>query len=214
AGRSGDRAGGRAPGRRARPDRRARSPARRAPRAARPAGRSAPRTLPRCSLLLPLMDFRRGKSRTGWDFPRRKSLGWGRTRRRRPSPPLAGWARAPSGSLLAGFCPGGGAGVPLAEPLLEAGDAATGVQDLLLAGVEGVARRAHLDRQLTGRGRAAGRERVAAAAGHGGDVVGRVDVGLHVPLASSERKLAGGENVGAHGKDSVPADGSSVSQYP
>src|SRR5688500_4317651 len=97
--------------------------------------------------------------------------------------------RAPSVVLLAGVGlrvgPGGGA---LAEPLLEAGDAATGVQDLLLAGVEGVARRADLDGQLTGRGRAARREGVAAAAGHRGDVVGRVDVGLHI--ASSESLFA------------------------
>src|SRR4051794_16058289 len=99
-----------------------------------------------------------------------------------PVPTLVGWRRAPPEQLLAGL---GGGGVTLAEPLLEPGHAATGVEDLLLAGVEGVARRADLDGQLTGRGRAAGGEGVAAATGHRGDVVGRVDVGLHV--ASSEK---------------------------
>src|SRR4051794_22908531 len=99
-----------------------------------------------------------------------------------PVPPRRGAARAPSVVLL--VCGGPGSGT-LAEALLEPGDATTGVEDLLLAGVEGVARRADLDGQLTGRGRAAGGEGVAAAAGHRGDVVGRVDVGLHV--ASSEK---------------------------
>src|SRR3954452_10780411 len=89
--------------------------------------------------------------------------------------------RAPSGVLLAG------GRAALAEPLLEAGHAATGVEDALLAGVEGVAGRAGLDGQLTTRGGAAGGEGVTAAAGHGGDVVGRVDVGLHI--ASSAENL-------------------------
>src|SRR3954465_3703194 len=109
-----------------------------------------------------------------------------------PVPPLEGAARAPSDELLAGGL-GAGCGT-LAEPLLEAGDAATGVQDLLLAGVERVARRADLDGQLTGRGRAAGGggaaggEGVATATGHRGDVVGRVDVGLHI--ASSGKSVS------------------------
>src|SRR4051794_9931041 len=98
-----------------------------------------------------------------------------------PAPPREGAARAPSGVLLVG-CVGAGGRTrgPLAEALLEASHAPTGVEDLLLAGVEGVASRADLDGQLTGRGRAAGLEGVAAATGHGGDVVGRVDVGLHI----------------------------------
>jgi hypothetical protein len=49
--------------------------------------------------------------------------------------------------LLAGGL--GASSGTLAEPLLEAGDATTGVENLLLAGVEGVARGADLDGQLT-----------------------------------------------------------------
>src|SRR5690606_22052106 len=65
---------------------------------------------------------------------------------------------------------------------LEAGHAATGVEDALLAGVERVAVRAGLGLDRAGRRRAAGRERVAAGAGHLGlDVLG-VDVLLHVSL--------------------------------
>src|SRR4051795_7648731 len=106
-----------------------------------------------------------------------------------PAPPREGAARAPSEVLLVGCVGAGGrTGGALAEALLEPGHAATGVEDLLLAGVERVARRADLDGQLTGRGGAAGLERVAAATGHGGDVVGRVDVGLHI--ASSEKSVA------------------------
>src|SRR4051794_10151171 len=97
-----------------------------------------------------------------------------------PGPPRSRAARAPSEVLLAG----GGAGGPPAEPLLEAGGAATRGQGLLLSGVEGVARRADLDGQLTGRGGAAGGERVTATARHLGDVVLRVDVGLHAGTPS------------------------------
>src|SRR5699024_1076928 len=70
----------------------------------------------------------------------------------------------------------------LAVPLLEPGDAATGVQDLLLARVERVAGAADVSVDLAaGRGRA-GLERVPAGARHrGGDVLG-VDALLHVCL--------------------------------
>src|SRR6185312_7937739 len=68
----------------------------------------------------------------------------------------------------------------LAEPLLEPRDAATGVEDLLLARVERVAVRADIgvDR-ATGSGAPRG-ERVPAAARHGGDMVLGVNVSLHV----------------------------------
>src|SRR6476660_8897347 len=62
---------------------------------------------------------------------------------------------------------------------LEAGDAAAGVEDLLLAGVERVALRAHVgvdDAVLRGAPR---RERGPTGAGHLGHVVLRVDVLLH-----------------------------------
>src|SRR3712207_457533 len=94
-----------------------------------------------------------------------------------PAPPRRA-ARAPSDELLAG------AGVAPAVPLLEAGDAATGVQDPLLARVEGVAGGAGLDGQRAAGRRAAGGERVAATARHLGDVVVRVDVGLHAGTPS------------------------------
>src|SRR4051812_32094615 len=100
------------------------------------------------------------------------------TRRRRPFPPLAGWERAPSGELLGAVGRGRGR-VALAEPLLEAGHAAAGVEDALLARVERVAGRARLDGELTVRRGAAGGERVPAATGHRGGVVVGVDSGLH-----------------------------------
>src|SRR5436190_6490876 len=65
----------------------------------------------------------------------------------------------------------------LLEPPLEAGDAAAGVDDLLLARVERMALRADLDVQL-GLGRA-GDERVAARAVHRGHDVLGMDLGLH-----------------------------------
>src|SRR3954452_2511828 len=106
-----------------------------------------------------------------------------------PARPWRGAARAPSVGLLVGGLAGRGTGRgALAEPLLEAGDAATGVEDLLLAGVERVARRADLDGQLTGRGRAARGEGVPATTGDRGLVVRGVDVGLHV--ASSEKSVS------------------------
>src|SRR5215210_9560071 len=96
-----------------------------------------------------------------------------------PGRPRVGTTRAPSEALL-----GVGAGVALAEPLLEAGDAAAGVQDALLARVERVAGRAGLDGHGAAGRRALGGERVAATARHLGDVVVRVDVGLHAGTPS------------------------------
>src|SRR4051794_37227838 len=90
------------------------------------------------------------------------------------------------GTLLAGLALGGAA--------LEAVDAATGVDELLAAGVEGVAVRADLDVNLGLRG--ARLELVAArAADVGLDVLG-VDIGLHGRLsvsthAVSARRLRG-----------------------
>src|SRR3954465_12642742 len=104
-----------------------------------------------------------------------------------PGRPRVGTTRAPSGALL-----GVGAGVALAEPLLEAGDAAAGVEDALLARVEREAGRACLDGQLTARRRAAGGEGVPAPTGHGGCLVLGVDSGLHRLCLRSLRVCAPG----------------------
>src|SRR5664280_2403500 len=64
----------------------------------------------------------------------------------------------------------------LAITRLEAGDAATGVEDLLLAGVERVALRAHVRGDLAALHGAAGLERVATGTGDGGRYVGGVKV--------------------------------------
>src|SRR5690348_12369702 len=86
-----------------------------------------------------------------------------------------GWASWEA--LLAGA-------LALAVPLLEPGDAAAGVEDLLLAGVEGVALRAHVGvDDAVGRG-AAGLERVPAGAGHRRLDVVRVDTRLHEQVLS------------------------------
>src|SRR5215213_5755681 len=85
-------------------------------------------------------------------------------------PAVAG--QTPPGSLVAG------AG-PLAEPPLELLHPATDVHDLLLAGVERVARRAHLDVDVATLGGATRRERVPAGTGHVRHHVVRVDVSLH-----------------------------------
>src|SRR3954454_6820110 len=65
----------------------------------------------------------------------------------------------------------------LLEAALEALDASTGVQQLLLAGVERVARRTDLDMELGLRGTR--RERVPAPAVHRGENVVGVDLRLH-----------------------------------
>src|SRR5215212_2039985 len=70
--------------------------------------------------------------------------------------------------------------LPGAVPALEALDPATGVDELLLAGEEGVALVAQLDPQL-GLDRAGG-ERVAAGAADAGGHVVRVSCSLHVYL--------------------------------
>src|SRR6201996_5780567 len=68
----------------------------------------------------------------------------------------------------------------LAEAALEPGDAATGVQNLLLAGVERVASRADVGVDLAVGGGAPGHEGVPAAAGHRGGTIVRVNLRLHV----------------------------------
>src|SRR5579875_2031760 len=74
-----------------------------------------------------------------------------------------------------------GAGLrALAEAALEARDPATGVQNLLLAGVERVAVGADVSVDLARARRAAGGEGVPARTGDGGRPVGGVNVGLHV----------------------------------
>src|SRR5260370_16013539 len=80
----------------------------------------------------------------------------------RPAPALLGWL--------------------LAEPALEPGDPAAGVQNLLLAGVERVAIRADVGVNLAVPCRAPGGEAVPARTGHLRHHVLRVDVGLHVVL--------------------------------
>src|SRR5699024_11022656 len=69
--------------------------------------------------------------------------------------------------------------VLLAVAGLEASDAAAGVQDLLLAGVERVALGADLGADGTVALGAAGGERVTAGAGHRGLAVSGVDISLH-----------------------------------
>src|SRR5450631_4624300 len=64
----------------------------------------------------------------------------------------------------------------LAVPRLEAGDAATGVENLLLAGVERVALRAHVRRDLAALHGAVGLERVATGTGDRGRYVAGVEV--------------------------------------
>src|SRR5699024_7354818 len=75
-----------------------------------------------------------------------------------------------AGSLVGGL---------LAVAGLEAGHTATGVEDLLLARVERVARAAHVGPDLAGRLGGAGLERVATGAHDRGGHVLRVDVLLH-----------------------------------
>ena len=67
----------------------------------------------------------------------------------------------------------------LAVASLELGDAAAGVEDLLLARVERVAGRAHVHAHLTGGDGGTGVERVAARAGHDGVHVFGVNTLLH-----------------------------------
>src|SRR3954471_14800320 len=77
---------------------------------------------------------------------------------------------------------------------LEAGDAAAGVEDLLLAGVERVAVRADVGVDGAGRRGAAGGERRATGAGHLGLDVLRVDVLLHDgPLTTAAGSPTPGE---------------------
>src|SRR5512142_1692593 len=71
----------------------------------------------------------------------------------------------------------------LAEPPLELLHPAADVEDLLPAGVEGVAGRADVGVDDAVAGGAAGREGVAARAGDGGLDVRRVNVGLHAVLS-------------------------------
>src|SRR5580698_6557514 len=70
----------------------------------------------------------------------------------------------------------------LAEAALEPGDPATGVQDLLLAGVERVAVGADVGVDLAVRGRASGGKGAAAGASDLGHHVLRVGIGLHDSL--------------------------------
>ena len=77
------------------------------------------------------------------------------------------------------------AGLPLAVALLEPLDAATDIEDLLLAGVEGVALRANLSVDLAVGLGAAGCELVPARTGHRCFHVLGVDVSFHEsPLAA------------------------------
>src|SRR4028118_1346324 len=96
-------------------------------------------------------------------------------------PALKGGAGA-AGSLLGA----------LAEALREPGHPATGVEDLLLARVEGVAGRADVGVDAPAGLGAARREGVAAGAAHRRLDVGGVDVGLHgVPLVMGSRRVVG-----------------------
>src|SRR6516165_4054499 len=72
-----------------------------------------------------------------------------------------------------------GCGLALAVALLETGHPAAAVENLLLAGVEGVALRADLDDDVAAGLGAAGLEGVPAPAVHGGLRVGGVNVSFH-----------------------------------
>src|SRR5664279_1921806 len=86
----------------------------------------------------------------------------GDRRQRRPVPHCSVlWDQAGAGRSLG----------LLGVPLLEASHASTGVKDLLLAGVEGVAGRAHVSAEGT---------RLRGAAGREGVATGARDLGLHV----------------------------------
>ena len=69
--------------------------------------------------------------------------------------------------------------------LAELVDAASGIEHLLLARVERVAARAHFDREVLPESRA-GRERVAAGAGHRDVLVFRVDRRFHDRTTEAE----------------------------
>ena len=69
-------------------------------------------------------------------------------------------------------------GVLLAELV----DAASGVEDLLLAGVERMAVRAHFDLQIVSQSRPR-LERIPAGAGHGNFFVFRMRIGFHGVLS-------------------------------
>src|SRR6478736_5075717 len=93
--------------------------------------------------------------------------------RRTPAPDDRSRGSRRAGDLLGGL---------LAVTGLEPGHAATGVEDLLLAGVERVALRADVGRDLAGGRGAAGREGVATGAGDRGLHVVGVKVLLHSVL--------------------------------
>src|SRR5690349_11862756 len=90
------------------------------------------------------------------------------------------------GRFLLGFGGGGLPRVLLAELL----DAAGGVHELLLAGVERVALRAHFNLELVASKRGAGVPLVAAAAGDGDGAVFGVNLRFHVasvPMGSDRK---------------------------
>ena len=87
----------------------------------------------------------------------------------------------------------------LAVALLEASNAATGVKNLLLAGVERVALRAHVNEHVIFLASGAGHEGVAARARHLNGVIIRMDTspmdsgdpGRHAPMARREPEPKG-----------------------
>src|SRR6516164_10294942 len=94
-------------------------------------------------------------------------------------PVQARTVRASVSQLFVGRFSRVGRGLPLAVALLEAGDPAAAVEDLLLAGVEGMALRTDLDDDVAAGLGAAGLEGVPAPAVHGGHLVGGVNVSFH-----------------------------------
>src|ERR1700753_2372514 len=92
--------------------------------------------------------------------------------------------------LLAGLT-GSALDLALAEAGLEPGHAAASVEDLLLARVERVASRANVGADHAVRRGGPRHECVAAPAGHGGDLVVRVNLRLHLCwlLASCGRRV-------------------------
>src|SRR5215469_18075359 len=86
----------------------------------------------------------------------------------------------------------------LAKPALEPRDSPAGVENLLLAGVEGVTARADVGVDDAVLGRAPRRERVTAAADHRGVYVLRVNSGLHVVTPGSRGRRVASRRAGVN----------------
>src|SRR5215470_13436415 len=93
--------------------------------------------------------------------------------------------------------------VALAEPALEPGDSAAGVEDLLLAGIERVAVGADVGVNLAGLRRAPGGKGVPAGTGHLRHHVIGMNVALHVISWFLGRRVAT-QGASFYGREPVP----------